>query len=296
MNQNETENLLKSISSSLEIYCSSEMISGGAKEGFYIATLKAALKKSFEFSQLCLSGKMKESSFFLLANLRGICEDYIDLTFFGQLEAQDRDRIVRALFILSTTNLVRKQAMFLKAVRPYQPMLEELDFPDPALELEVIKTIALKSKLWSFSKSQPIQTLSARARKVGLTDFYEFYYAVTSENVHFSPRTLLRTGWGPKKRSGRNPTSCSYSTTNFGDYYHDLAVSYGLLLFVEMTKSFKLIHTLPDEVIDATQKVEQSLKDTLRWPEPVTFEEYNIKGPGTLLRTILKIKHNNTLD
>ena len=71
------------------------------------------------------------------------------------------------------------------------------------------------------------------AGSLGLAEFYNYYYSITSENVHFNPRVLMGIGLG------KNKNNFSFSTTNFKQYYKDFGEVYGAILFTKFSRSFE---------------------------------------------------------
>ena len=45
------------------------------------------------------------------------------------------------------------------------------------------------------------------------------------------------------------------------------------------------------EAANTVDQLECRLTDVLRWPEVVTFEEMNLKGPHQLMRILFKVAH-----
>jgi hypothetical protein len=120
------------------------------------------------------------------------------------------------------------------------------------------------------------------AKDVGLGDLYDFVYAVTSDVVHFNPRVIIRNAWGSSKER------FDHSVQNFELYYADFCQTYGLLFLCEFTKSFGNELSLSEGYREEVAQIERELNDKLRWPEAVTFEEMNMKDPGTIIRIVLK--------
>jgi hypothetical protein len=279
---------LKKLEPIIEGYARSHMSQNGFAEGYYCAVTKAALKKSFELASFCATRKENVASYFLAPALRGVCEDIIDLKFIGQLTHPDRDKVVECLFQIQSHDLIKKQVEFFRAERPFQPVFDHLDASNHSGSHSSLKEISQRTGVWRYSHSRPIQTARFRAEKAGLLGFYDFYYAFTSEAVHFSPNALLRTGWGKSVPGERNPNEVSYSTNNFEVYYFDLVNFYSIHLFQKMIGELQSAINLPGELLAAADEIYLLTQDQLRWPEPITFEEYNIRGPGFLQRFFLK--------
>ena len=65
---------------------------------FFKPCLVAAYAKNIEFSLYVQRIRKRDSSFFLLGTLRGICEDYIALCYLLSLDATSREEAVKWLF------------------------------------------------------------------------------------------------------------------------------------------------------------------------------------------------------
>ena len=107
---------------------------------------------------------------------------------------------------------------------------------------------------------------STELEKCGLKDFYDFYYAITSERVHLSPIT-------PETGLGQRPRAPTFSTNNWDIYYIDVGRVYGLFLLANMIENYASFFALPDKMIKAGVAITEDLSFVIRWPEPVTFEE-----------------------
>ena len=283
MKDSELKKLLANLEGEMAIFCSHNL----KTDGIFLGILKSSLMKSFELSKLLISSTKDKYAFFKLASLRGICEEYIDIRFIGQMLPADRDAIIQALLGIEIHEFLSKQTSFFKKFRPFQPVVESSSSPNVDEHHTVLEEISARTGLWHYSRRKPMQTAFHRANKLGLTEFYRFYYAITSEMVHFSPHVLLRMGWGA------DPWKPKFSTQNFSIYYREMILVYSLFLFKELIISYDQIIKLPMKIREAATETEKYLNFILRWPEPVTFEEMNLKGPGQLMRILLKVGHEH---
>ena len=48
---------------------------------------------------------------------------------------------------------------------------------------------------------------------------------------------------------------------------------------------------IPSDAVSTVESLQTHLDNPLRWPEDVTFEEMNLKGPGSLQRILLRAAH-----
>jgi hypothetical protein len=108
--------------------------------------------------------------------------------------------------------------------------------------------------------------------------------------VHFSPHVLLRMGWGGSKDDLSDETKWDFTTQNFVQYYVDFNRVYALMLLLRALRGPAAL-LLPTDVLPTIEALEAQLEHPLRWPEDVTFEEMNIKGPGTIIRILLRAAH-----
>jgi hypothetical protein len=281
MNDINSRYKLAEIENDIVAYCTADM----HNDGIYIAILRSSLIKAFEFVRSTGSIADGDHAFFLLATLRGICEEYISIVFLSELSSCDRDRVTQTLMEISFHDLVSKQTSFFETYRPFQPVIKSRDLSNINKNYEVLKQIADKTGLWTYNQRRPFPSVYYRADKCKLLDFYNFYYAFTSELVHFSPRVLLRMGWG------EDPSKPSFSVNNFSAYYKDVGKFYSMLLFINMVKTYSKIVSIPPSILEFSSKVGQEMKLEIRWPEPVTFEECNIDGPSEPTRLMSKVIH-----
>lgn len=259
------------------------------REGFFRGILKSAFVKSFEFAQLANRIKSKdagEEAFFMAAALRGICEDLIALKFISQLPRRLRDEVI----VIEMSEALRKsaseQTTFFKEQRPFQPVLT---FRPSAEAIESRKQrlteIGKTSGLWKTEgKLPPIEQMATRVK---LRAVYNYIYRITSDTVHFNPRIALRQGWG------NDSTRFKFSAKNFCGYYLSFDQVYGAFLFVLLCKAFRKHLRLQSAFMDQVTTLTKALDDVWRWPEAVTYEEMNQPDPGPILRSALKVIHDD---
>jgi hypothetical protein len=247
----------------------------------YVAS--AAIVKTYEFLSFAIDNTQNTQPFFALASLRGICEDYITLSFIKQLDESNRNQYIKCYMAIKFQEILKKQTDFFNKERRHQPVVKTNDTADNTIEKneEILKSIAKKTGLWNHTSRSP--NVFYMAKKLELKEFYEFYYSITSESVHFNPRGLMRMGWCEDPKS---MTDFHFSTKNFSEYYRDFTVFYTAVLFVRMTNSLKDIFALTDEFWRKIEKIESMISNTLRWPESITYEELNIEPPSKLLRML----------
>lgn len=235
-------------------------------DGAYMNVLKGCIIKSLEFATQARKLPEGVSAFFLAPALRGICEDLIALRFL-QLDSNrpKRDDLLRDRMITAVFAAVDKQTVFFRKHRPFQSVFSgKLKAPPKVAGLPSMKDMAGKTKL---------------------TDLYDFLYAVSSDNVHFNPRIIIRNAWGDGHKT------FNHSTKNFQDYYADLCVVYGTYLFCRFVEFFKMDLRLSADLVADAERLSSTLDAKLRWPEAVTFEEMNKEGPSDAERVLRKMIH-----
>jgi hypothetical protein len=162
------------------------------REGQFRGALKAAFIKSFDLARY--SNRLKvdqddEAYFFMASALRGVCEDLIALKFLRRLRRKERDEVISIEMMSAVRKAVSKQARFFATARPFQPVLRLKDDPSRALsDKDRLTAIGRASGLWNTKGKLP--PIDQMADKVALRFVYEYFYRITSDIVHFSPRIL----------------------------------------------------------------------------------------------------------
>lgn len=255
------------------------------KDGIYLITLAAALVKSYEFMKLSANHDDDSKVYFTLGSLRGICEEYIVLSFLKNLAHEERDRAVDVTMKLKVQESLKRQKLFFDKERQFQPIIQPTDKNDQLIEKykQELKDIGEKTGAWS--KRTPMPKIHNMAEVLGYRDFYQYFYTLSSETVHFNPRILLRMGWS----ENNDMENFNFTTGNFSNYYSEYGLIYSSLLFIRFSKEFSDLLVLPDDFMTTVMKLEEELDETLRWPEPVTFEEMNKESPKGFFRVMYKL-------
>ena len=243
------------------------------KEGLFRAVLKAAFVRLFEYAGFVHKemSAANADGFFAAAPLRQCCEDLIALKFLCELSRKDRDTVIQSLMLISTSVAGEKQSVFFKRNHPFQSVLPSpWKADDIEKQRDRLTEIGTRTNLWHTTRKLP--PIEQMARKVGLTELYEFLYAATSEIVHFNVRIGLRSGWGNSEKPEFN-----FSAANFSPYYLMFARTYSLYLLVRFSRTFRKTLTLSPGFMNMIDEVEVHLENQIRWPEIVTFEEMNVK-------------------
>lgn len=253
-------------------------------DGFYKVALAAALVKSYEFMKLSVNHDDDSKVYFTLGSLRGICEDFIVLTFLKKLDSEYRDRAVGASMNLKVQESLMRQKLFFDRERCFQPVIQPTDENEDLIRKykQHLKDIGKKTGAWGENTAMP--KIHVMAENLGFGDFYQYFYTLSSETVHFNPRILLRMGWSEKD----DMENFQFSTENFSTYYRLYGFVYSILLFIKFSRNFLDILQLSSGFVGVINTLEEKLDDILRWPEPVTYEEMNQKGPNDFFRLMLK--------
>ena len=252
----------------------------------YLATLKSAFVKSYDFARFAHRVPMSqanETSFFTTAALRGICEDIIALKFIAQFPKEIRQELMVLEMSSNVRKTIRAQTDFFKRERPFQPVLTSRKRDDSGKEKAQYANIGSRTGLPMINDKLP--AVEQMAVKVGLRELYNYLYRVTSETVHFNVHVALRNGWGPL------PGSVQFGTKTFCKYYLSLNQTYGVFLFCLMSETFKSELGLDNTFLITVEKLRKELDRELRWPEPVTFEEMNVRPPSPILTAALMVAH-----
>ena len=237
-------------------------------EGLLDALVQAAVWRCIEFNVAAnRTAKRVEEAFFLLSNLRGICEDLIYLTYLSRMEETHSKKLIKMLLKKNTLDGLSIQKQFFSTNNPFQPVLggDSSSADEHQRELR---------QFWKSLGSPRRDGPSMRdmADYVGLSYTYEFIYFAASNFVHFNPLVLLRNGW--KEMGG----SVVFSARRMDKHYRSFSSFYGAVLFVGMAASFEQKHfetTLGAEV----EHLVEIIGRVQRWPEIITFEEMNKKPP-----------------
>ncbi len=264
---------------SKESFCASLKQNG--EMDFRADVVKAALAKCLEFN-LAVSADKKSavSPFIFVSNLRGICEDLIVITyaiFLGQNVAQE---LFRKRIALDFAKSVLTQRIFFEANNPIQPIYGGLtDISELEKNVELAQDDL--SNFWKLrgARKKNGPTVRDMSRSVGLETTYGYIYFLSSNFVHFNTNSLLRMGWG----LSNGPFT--YSTSTMSNYYEDLSILYGMMLFIGFYNAFSpsfFDSDLQAEIGALTRYVTAFG----RWPEIVTFEEMNQKLPPPIIHAI----------
>jgi hypothetical protein len=244
--------------------------------------LRASVVKSWEFASFTHRSPAPANGFYLTATLRGICEDLIVLSFLETLSVGDRDTALGLLIQKDLAEATGAQSAFFQEARPWQPVLQP---PSGLLDTGEQELRRLSTSLgWTGRQAWPSVWFMAKA--TSLTSLYSYLYSATSRWVHFSPQILMRMGWGGSAEKPDEHTRWHFTTKNFSRYYAEFNRVYSAYLFLRLLRGpARHLHDSRSEALLDT--LEGDLSEVIRWPELVTFEEMNLKGPSQLERLLL---------
>ena len=97
----------------------------GSKQavGLYGLAIRASVVKAFEFAKYSWREPSPTDPFFAMATLRGICEDYIALSFLQPLSPANRETAIDCRMKLSMRHAFEAQVAFFDSERPWQPTM-----------------------------------------------------------------------------------------------------------------------------------------------------------------------------
>jgi hypothetical protein len=253
-----------------------------ADVGMHGILLRAAAVKSWEFASFTHRTPAPPNGFYLTATLRGICEDLIVLSFLETLGADDRRAAIGLLSQKDLVEALGAQAAFFKEERPWQPVLAANAAANDTGE----KKLRQLSRSFGWTGRPAWPSVWYMAKATSLTPLYSYLYSATSRWVHFSPQILMRMGWGSSPEKPSDQTTWRFTTKNFSEYYSEFNRVYSAYLFLRLLRG--PLGGLRDPKMDALlDSLEGDLSEVIRWPELVTYEEMNLKGPSQVQRLLL---------
>ncbi len=218
-----------------------------------------------------------ESTFILVSNLRGICEDLIYLTYLSKMNKQDAEKWIELLHRQKYAESLLAQRNFFETSNPYQPVIGNNRSRSEA-EQSVEES---KRNFRDFRRSIPDSrsTIRDMAEELGLTSTYHYIYHASSNFVHFNTQVLLRNAWRDVKSEN---SVINFSARNMSGYYQSFSIFYAAILFIGYEASFGSRYF--NDILDVENaRIIKLITAVKRWPEIITFEENNVKPPFYLL-------------
>ena len=233
--------------------------------------IASAYTKTYDFFMFLCKEASPKNSFFYIPMLRGICEDFIALTYILSKDKREQDSLLITKKYEEINKTLDAQILFLNKHRPNQKVVPIDTVPNLEQAIELYN----KKNGWEIEKKKLPNTFDM-ARKVGLQDVYKFIYHGTSKAVHFDIITLLGLGWG-KLDNDKETLDTKFSYKN--DYRQDFTFVffYTSKLFTMQSKSFEKKLKIPKEMIEILDILEE--KNQINdWPTIITFEKMNLKS------------------
>lgn len=258
-------------------------VSVGGEIDYYTSVLAAAFTKLYDFCRWALeSDGERGEHYWASAVLRGSTEDIIYLSALQNMSPVDRNEMVRLRLVHEIGSDIATQSEFFSEPRRFQSVLS----PKPDAEQQLNGAADGMKSIWKKYNMDGgrhgLGNMRNLAISVGLVGFYDYFYALTSRMVHFSPRVLMRQGWGQYKNGILH---AEYSASNFKQYYTAYVQTYSCLLYREFIERFNSDLAMPPVLDAAAARIDEECRER-RYPELVTYEEMNIEPPNPLLRAI----------
>ncbi len=243
----------------------------------------AVTAKSIDFN-IRVQNASDDDGIIIQPFLRGITEDLISISFFDQLDANDRKNLICNIQTKDFFTAIDKQRKFFNKYRPWQLVYpaHAHGLDDATLNKNLKYSKCRLKKNWEnlgLGKNGP--NVRDMAECVNMLDIYDYLYAATSRTVHFNPHSLLRLGWA--EISGSDPSKTkdndvfNFSLNGLSKYYISFNRFYSAFLFIRLFDYF-------EDRFPKSQKMENSITlirnfisdENQRCPEIVTFEEMNV--------------------
>ena len=250
----------------------------------YSVCMKFAFGRAFCFATLA-AGHDAATAFFIVPALRAVTEDLILFRFLDKTGTpEERDMVIRNLNLVDVHEKLDHQSRFFSKFRPFQPVLPPL--ADSAQRIKDAKDELVdfwRDHGWrGFAANKampPIRELAEKSDPGLLEVVYDFIYRLASGEVHSTPRTLLRLGWGTSANPDYAPLEAKFSTENLAEYHQEVAQIYSAYIVCLWFELFEdRLGTTEDEMV-AVAGLRECLLSRGRWPEMVTYEEMNLKVP-----------------
>ena len=250
----------------------------------YSICVKFAFGRAFRFATLA-AGQDPATAFFIVPALRAVTEDLILFRFLDKTGTpEERDMVIRNLNLVDVHEKLDHQGRFFSRFRPFQPVLSPLT--DSAERIKVAKDELAdywRDHGWQgFAANKampPIRELAEKSDPGLLEVVYDFIYRLASGEVHSTPRTLLRLGWGTSANPDHAPLEAKFSTENLAQYHLEVAQIYSAYIVCLWFELLEDRLDTTEDVMAAVAGLRECLLSRGRWPEMVTYEEMNLKVP-----------------
>ena len=249
--------------------------------------VKSSFTKCYQLCQVAYGSESQVPSFFLLPNLRSICEDLIVLGFIGHMDRSDREKLAGGLMIHESDTKSKVQRSFFRAYRPYQPVMPGRMPADVVNKLEEEIRDVWKRHGWpnlSRGVMPQVRQIAEKHHLPVLPLLYDYLYRATSGTVHFNPQSLFRNGWGSLPK-------IEFGMSKYEGYYSAFVRVYApamLCMYSELLGRYLQAGAGNKEIIS---RIIDRIKTMPRWPEIITFEEMNIEPPRDAISPLFVALH-----
>ena len=256
------------------------------RASFSDVLITSAIAKCLDFNKFSQETCSHTPRFFLVANVRAMCEELIYCSLFRLVGQQSSDELAKKLHHHALLRNVHVQTRFFALNNLQQPTLG--GFTDPTEQEAAIEQASsaindVWTRLGLIGANDRPPSIWRLSRTVGLETTYNYAYYLTSNFVHFNPVQLLQTGWGPTEGP------FSFCVDNFEGYFSNLARFLGALVFLGYC------HLASDKFeTDAANRYADTitiqLQGKFRWPEITTYEEMNQTwSDSIILRSLMTV-------
>lgn len=283
---------LKSLESSMKPV---RQVSLGTDFDLYPCVLAASFSKLYDYCVWAMetSGERGDHHW-ASAVLRGSTEDIILLSALQGMSPEHREEMIRSRMDYELCSDATIQRRFFSAPERLQNVLPPMSDAEQRMLVARQNMTAIWQRYGMDGGRNALGNMKSLAETAELSEFYDFFYALTSRMVHFSPRILLRQGWGTVRDGILH---AEFYASNFDRYYTAYVRTYSCLLFREFISRFAHDLALSADFRDAANQLHHIIQER-RYPEIVTHEEMNLAPPNIVLRaleTVLRT-HNSAPD
>lgn len=250
----------------------------------YSACVKFAFCRAHEFASIA-AGQDPQTAFFIVPALRAVTEDLILFRFLEKTGTPEEcDMVIRNLHLVDVLEKIDNQSRFFCRFRPFQPVLtlpsdSELQIKDAKGELAGYWRDHGWPGFTAKKAMPPVRELAEKSDPGLLEVVYDFIYRLASGEVHSTPRTLLRLGWGTSTKPDGEPTKGKFSTKNLAPYFLAVAQIYSTYIVCLWFELFSDQFGATEKELTTVSELREYLLSWHRWPEIVTYEEMNQELP-----------------
>lgn len=257
-------------------------------KGAFSLAVVSAFSKSLGLVLEIEKDSFDNKYFWIAPTLRSICEDLIVLGFLDKNFKGKSDEIIKLQLSLGMHKSLQAQEALFSEYRPHQPRIRPKGTVKSISEAEnKLKTI-FSSYVKGKHQTQP--SVRQMAKDQGMLLLYDFLYHATSRLVHYSPNTLLRMAWFEPEV---NLSKCDPAALD--KYYQQFVKFYSAHLLSTFTARFSSVIDQDENLTCAIAKNLEDVNSNPRWPELVTFEEFNAENPWENEKTMRQMSFWNIL-